>query len=50
MQIFVQPEDLCIAKGKKDERHVHYKSLHRDQVLEVPKTEKRNHSIKKKKN
>lgn len=47
MQNFVQPEDLCIVKakkkkGKKKERHVHYKSLHSDQVLDISKTEKRN--------
>lgn len=42
MQIFVQPEDLCIVKAKKDERHVHYNSLHSDQVPDVTKTKKRN--------
>lgn len=30
MQIFVQPEDLCIVKAKK-KRHFHYTSLHSDQ-------------------
>lgn len=29
MQIFVQPEELCIVKAKKG--HFHYTSLHSDQ-------------------
>lgn len=36
---FVQPEDLCTVKAKKI--HVHYNSIHSDQVVNVNKTRKR---------
>lgn len=38
---------LVYIKGKKDEKHVHYNSLHSDQVPDVTKTERETINHKK---